>query len=276
MPSTYAHYRMGREVWQALSGRERERIDAYPELYLIGLHGPDILFYYHALSSNPVNAIGYGLHAKPGKTFFEQARMAVQHSPEQDAALSYAYGVLNHFALDVSCHAYVDEKIAASGVTHTEIEVEFDRSLMLKDGLNPVTHVLTDHIQPSLGNAEVIAPFYPGATEKQIQKALHSMIFQNRMLLCSSALKRQLIYTVLRLTGNYREMHGLIVNPHGNPACEDSNARLLELYSLAIQRGKDFICGFDAYLKGETELPPIFDFTFGGIKPETAESEAEK
>ena len=276
MPSTYAHYRMGKEVWQALSGRERERIDAYPEPYLIGLHGPDILFYYHALSNNPVNAIGYGLHAKPGKTFFEQARMTVQHSTEQDAALSYVYGVLNHFALDVSCHAYVDEKIAASGVTHTEIEVEFDRSLMLKDGLNPVTHVLTDHIRPSADNAKVIAPFYPGITQKQIQKALHSMIFQNRMLLCSSALKRQLIYAVLRLTGNYREMHGLIVDPYGNPACEDSNARLLALYGLAIQRGRDFICLFDTYLKGEADLPPIFDYTFGGTRPETAENEVEK
>ena len=276
MPSTYAHYRMGKEVWQALSGRERERIDAHPEPYLIGLHGPDILFYYHALSNNPVNAIGYGLHDEPGRAFFEQVRMTVQHSPEQAAALSYAYGLLNHFALDVSCHAYVDEKEAASGVTHAEIEVEFDRCLMLKDGLNPVTHVLTDHLRPSSGNAKVIAPFYPGTTQKQIQKALHSMIFQNRMLLCGSVLKRQFIYTVLRLTGNYEQMHGLIVNPHGNPACADSNARLFDLYGLAIQRGKDFIGGFDAYLKGETELPSIFDCTFGGIKPETAGNEAEK
>ncbi len=188
---------MGKEVWQALSGREHKRIDAYPEPYLIGLHGPDILFYYHALSNNPVNAIGYGLHVKPGKTFFEQVRMTAQHSPEQDAALSYAYGLLNHFALDVSCHAYVDEKIAASGVTHTEIEVEFDRSLMLKDRLNPVTHILTDHIQPSSGNAKVIAPFYPGTTQKQIQKALVCIVGYIAVCLYALTLRTLLHFAIL-------------------------------------------------------------------------------
>ena len=31
---------------------------------------------------------------------------------------------------------YIDEKIAKSGISHTEIEVEFDRNLMEKDGLD--------------------------------------------------------------------------------------------------------------------------------------------
>lgn len=47
MPSTYAHYRLGQQVRQALSGPQREAVEAWPALYLIGLHGPDILFYYH-------------------------------------------------------------------------------------------------------------------------------------------------------------------------------------------------------------------------------------
>ena len=43
---------------------------------------------------------------------------------ESDARyLSYACGLVCHFALDVTCHGYIDEKIEASGATHTEIEV---------------------------------------------------------------------------------------------------------------------------------------------------------
>lgn len=52
-----------------------------------------------------------------------------------DAMLSYIYGFICHYALDHACHTYVEQKIMASGVPHTEIEVEFDRMLMLEDGL---------------------------------------------------------------------------------------------------------------------------------------------
>lgn len=269
MPSTYAHYRMGQEVREALHGREREIVEDWPELYLIGLHGPDILFYYRALFPNRVNAVGFGLHEKPGRTFFESARRAVLEREDREPALAYAYGVLNHFALDVSCHAYVDEKIAASGITHTEIEVEFDRSLMLEDGLNPVTQVLTDHIRPTGENAAVIAPFYPGVTAAEVRKSLRSMIFYNRLLLARTRGKRELVYGVLKLTGNFKEMHGLIVNPGGNPVCEDSNARLRELYGLARERAVEFIDCFDAWLEKGQPLPAIFDYTFGGKLPES-------
>ena len=37
--------------------------------------------------------------------------------------------LLCHFSLDVMCHGYIDEKIQAGGVSHAEIEIEFDRML---------------------------------------------------------------------------------------------------------------------------------------------------
>lgn len=181
--------------------------------------------------------------------------------------VSYAYGVLCHFALDVNCHAYIDEKIAASGISHAEIESEFDRSLMLLDEIEPTTHIQTAHIIPSKQNAEIISPFYPGISPTQIHKALQSMIFQNKMLLAKSDAKRRLIYAILRLTGNYEEIHGMIISPNGNPLCEDSNAKLAELYRLAEERAKIFITSFDGYLSGKQALDPIFDYTFGGVLP---------
>lgn len=91
-------------------------------------------FYYGALGSNPVNAVGFGLHEASGADFFENARRTILESWDSEAARVYAYGVLCHFALDVTCHPYVEEKIRRSGISHTEIEVEFDRKLMLLDG----------------------------------------------------------------------------------------------------------------------------------------------
>lgn len=79
---------------------------------------------------------------------------------------------------------------------------------MEKDGLNPIHQELTGHIIPSIKNAEVIAAFFPGTDSKQIEKALKGMIQYNYLLLAPLKLKRKFIYTLLRLTGNYKEMHG--------------------------------------------------------------------
>ena len=46
MPSTYAHYRFGQEVLKELPNDIKKIIIENKELYDIGLHGPDILFYY--------------------------------------------------------------------------------------------------------------------------------------------------------------------------------------------------------------------------------------
>ena len=47
MPTTYAHDRFGREVYEQLPANLKKIIRENKKLYLIGLHGPDIFFYYH-------------------------------------------------------------------------------------------------------------------------------------------------------------------------------------------------------------------------------------
>ena len=248
MPYTYAHYRMGQEVLKQLSCPVREIIMENKELYDIGLHGPDILFYYHPLKVNRVNSIGYGLHEHSGKYFFERAALVIKKSSDAKAALAYTFGFISHFTLDATSHGYIDEKIAESGVSHAEIEVEFDRSLMEEDGLDPIRHELTGHIIPSMKNAELIAPFFTGTNPKQIEKALMGMIHYNHLLLAPSVFKRMFIYMLLHLTGNYKEMHGLLVNFEANPACHDSTQKLKQLYTLAAERTVRLINEYSDYL----------------------------
>lgn len=96
MPSTYAHYRMGQEVIKQVSSPARDIIMKHKQLYDIGLHGPDILFYYHPLVTNPVNAIGYGLHERSGKYFFGKAAEIIETASDKEAALAYIYGFICH------------------------------------------------------------------------------------------------------------------------------------------------------------------------------------
>ncbi|MGM9680200.1 MAG: zinc dependent phospholipase C family protein [Eubacteriales bacterium] len=238
VPSTYAHYVFGQEIYQKYPDALKERISPYLPLFRIGLHGPDILFYYGALFNNPVNHVGYSLHSEPAWTFFQRAaellKEAVENPSLYDRRLAYVCGFLCHFALDASCHSYVEKKIAVSGITHTEIEVEFDRFLLVRDGEDPIRKRLTDHILPSREKAELIAPFFPTLTAKNVEKSMKSMISYNNLLLVSNPIKKHLICAMLRLTGNYKEMHGLMMNREPNPDCMDSNAGLLKRMEDAV------------------------------------------
>lgn len=60
MPTTYAHYKFGKEVLSALPRPLQNSIEAHRELFDIGLHGPDILFYYNALKKDPMRT--WGIH----------------------------------------------------------------------------------------------------------------------------------------------------------------------------------------------------------------------
>ena len=74
MPSTYAHYRFGQEVLKELPNDIKKIIIENKELYDIGLHGPDLLFYYLPLKTNEINSIGYNMHEKTGKEVFDTFR----------------------------------------------------------------------------------------------------------------------------------------------------------------------------------------------------------
>ena len=46
MPSNYAHYRFAAHMLPLLPGDVRRPVQRYRRLYDIGLHGPDIFYYY--------------------------------------------------------------------------------------------------------------------------------------------------------------------------------------------------------------------------------------
>ena len=230
-----------------------------------GQHGPDIRFYDKARTVNRVNAVGFGQHEKPAAEFFGPAAALVRTMPVDDRGLSRAYimGFLCHFALDSACHGYIEQKIHVSGVTHTEIEGEFDRCLMAEQGLDPVRQDLTGHIHSTAEHSRVIAPFFPTVTPKEVEKSLRSMIFYNRLLVAPSAWGRNLVKAVLKLSGNYTEMHGLVVNRQPNPLCKDSNQMLTRLYVRAIPEARHLIETWLDTAAGRCPWDDLYRYTFG-------------
>lgn len=263
MPSTYTHYKFGKDVFNKLPKARQKEIQSQMSLYKIGLHGPDILFYYKALTTNHVNQTGFGMHDKPAKDFFEPAKKVIKESHQPAPNFAYVYGFICHFVLDSQCHGYIEEKIQASGVSHTEIEVEFDRYLMIRDKHNPIKHHLTRHITPSEENAKVIAPYFEGITPKEVEKSLKAMKRYNDFLVAPGKLKRKVIYTLLKMTGNFEEMKGLIVNYVPNPKCKDSCEKLDALYSKAIDVAVTLIKEYGEFVYENKPLNKRYEKTFG-------------
>ncbi len=259
MPAIYAHYRMGNEALKYLDGHIEKIIRENNELYQIGLHGPDILFYYRPLQSNAVNRLGHKLHDGSGKAFFGRAAETIKARKDPDRYLAYLYGALCHFALDVSCHGDIESTVKTDKISHAEIESELDRDLMVRDGLDPVRHVLTNHIVPSMENAEVISAFYEGVTAAEIKKALEGIISYSGLLLAPSKTKRNFILFALKLSGHYEGMHGMMINLEPNPACAESTARLWTLYQDAVKRVVPMIKEFGS--EG-WEKAPVYGYTF--------------
>ena len=168
MPSTYAHRRFGANVLEHLPTEIQNQITPYRELYDMGLHGPDLLFYYHAASSNKVGQLGNAMHEEPGEVFFAPAREVIRKTEDRGAALAYVLGYICHFALDSTCHPYVEQYVRSSGVSHCEIETEFDNMLMRRDGYDPLHFFTASHIHPSMERAKVVAPFYKDLTVEEV------------------------------------------------------------------------------------------------------------
>ena len=83
MPTTYAHDRFGREVYEQLPANLKKIIRENKKLYLIGLHGPDIFFYYHPFSKNRVSDYGTFLHEQTASVLFEDEVKKYQQSPSE-------------------------------------------------------------------------------------------------------------------------------------------------------------------------------------------------
>jgi hypothetical protein len=260
LPTTYAHYRFGQEVYHTLSPAQQQVISAHRDLYDLGVHGPDLLFYYHPLKHNPVSDLGYRSHAHTGRDFFTQAAACANAAPDRDAALAYLYGVLCHFTLDRECHPYVGEK-EKSGASHSEIEASFDRYLLQKDGLDPVRHDVTQHLHPSKGSAQTVAAFYPPLDANTVYHAETSMKFILKTLV-AWGVKRKILLAATKLVGK-PSLGDLFIPYIQNPQCTDSDEMLYSHYRDALTLSKTLFPELESVLGGTGDLGPGFDHTFG-------------
>lgn len=172
MPASYAHYRFGRQILPNLPADVRQCIQRFRRMYDMGLHGPDIFFFYNPLMKNNVGELSAKFHSRTGAEFFPAA--CAQANSE--AARAYLYGLLAHYCLDSACHPFVQQKVDKKEAGHVALESEFDRCLLALDGeQEPHTYDLSPRLKLTRGECMTVAAFYPPATGGNVNLCVKNM-----------------------------------------------------------------------------------------------------
>lgn len=226
MPGNYAHYRFGKAVFSLLPPQAKQDVKRFRRLYDMGLHGPDIFFYHHPLTSGKPGAPGKVFHRMSGADFFRHSCAAAK----TEAHRAYLYGLLTHYCLDSVTHPYVRRQAEAGVARHVEMEVEFDRFLMTLDGIpSPHTYDQTGHMKLTRGECTTVADFY-GTSASVVKRSVGNMIIASKLL----TLKwRNAMRRVLSLTPEAVSDQQMYESP--NMRCKQLNLGLQECYTRALE-----------------------------------------
>ena len=258
MPSNYAHYRFGGLVLNSLEPELSRPIQRFRRIFDVGLHGPDLLFYYNPFWSNASGQLGSQLHRKTGREFFSAACALLKQAPSETGAI-YLFGLLGHYCLDSVCHPYISEKHADQQVRHAELETDFDRYLLRLDGkLPPHLQCINEHMHLTRGECVTVSQFLSPATPAQISTSIRNMRIHTKLL---SHRNRGLLEAILKLTNENVRDHVMTSKP--NPRCERLHPELLELYSKALERYPLLLQQLIAHINDNVPLGEDFDAIVG-------------
>lgn len=254
MPANYTHYRFAKDVLKKLP---KDVADKIPDtsLYLIGCHGPDILFFYKGYKTNRVNTMGFEMHKHIARDFFVRARKLIETSSCPVLAQSYIAGFVTHFALDSSCHGYVNS-LEKQGISHMEIEMQFDRMLMEQDNLDAVRYNNASHIEDNIDNARIIAPFF-GLDSIEVRDSLGWMKRVAKLFVAPTKFKSRLLNAGLDIAGK-QDLKSMVSSFPKNPHCDEGCQHLMQLYNDSIDVAVQLIVNFFS----EEDLSKRFDTNY--------------
>lgn len=263
MPAFYAHDRFGRKVFSRLDGEIRQTIQNHKSQFRIGLQGPDLFFFYKPYLPNKVTKYGNHLHDISAYPFFRHGVAVVREKGRTSKEYAYLLGFLCHFILDSECHPFVEAYIKKSGVQHLEIEEEFEKRLLRMDGKDPFAYPLADLVPTDEMTAEAICPFYENMTEDVVLSSLKGLRLIKRLFTAPGRLKHDTINTVMKLTGKYPYMKGLMNQHRDNMRCRKSNHELQQRFDAAVELAVHMMYSLDETIQTGKELNQRFDRTFG-------------
>ena len=261
MPATYAHYRFGCQMLGTMPADMCRTAKRFRRLYDVGLHGPDLFFFYRPGIPAKLRVLGHKFHIQTGREIYSRVCRSLRMEPSE-AAQAYLYGVLCHYALDAACHPYVEEQAREGLVTHTRIETEFDAFLFELDGKRTsAQRDLSRHIRLTPGECETVARFYPGTEGRQIASCVKSMATIRKLLALPEGDPRKLVSGVMSAAS--QEFSQMISGPVPDVRCEEMMQPLRQRYDRAANRFPQMLMQLGAHLTYNAPLGEDFNPIFG-------------
>lgn len=260
MPAIYAHKMFGERVISCLSRERYPEIFAHCDAFALGLHGPDVLFYYQPLHKNKINTLGNAMHESSAAPFFARARDIIQSASNPQACRAYLYGFVCHFCLDSVCHPIVSDLMKRYQLTHTAVEAALERNLLLADGLDPSRAKIFLHIQSTPETIDAVSAVC-GVPKKQAEKAIRSMRFCSELLRAPGSVKRNIIRGALRLTRKNSILDMMLLPSAPSSYTEIGNI-LSAQFSAALPKARSLLANLRAFLDGTQALDRRFSTNY--------------
>lgn len=218
MPAGYTHKIFGSKVFGRLSPAKKRLVRKHFPYFLAGLHGPDILFFYHPGMDTEIGRYGRKLHHEPFAAFFERAREVCAYGAKEEEVV-YLCGVLCHLYSDGACHPFVVSEIERLGVSHGKLEMELDRQLLIEHGHEPTSYPIVRHIGILPEMAEKIAPFY-GVSTAELLECLAGYRLVTSVMQQRSATLRRLIGKAMTIAGQEDKVASLVMSTKASKLCQ--------------------------------------------------------
>ena len=277
MPALYAHYRFGQEVIKALPLCFSNHVEQFPEAFALGTQGPDILFYHHPLKKNEIRSHGTYLHAIAAEGFYlDMAALLLENCKGETAEevltkngafSAYVCGFMCHFALDVSCHKYIDDN-SSKKPTHGKIESEFDKFLLKKDG-KPIRGYNTATPIKDENDAGMACAKALKLPQENISTAIKSMRKINGWFSKKCGFFHAVMHLLLKIVGMERKFGDMFIHKKDDPLCKEINTVLYGKLEAAIPMGatliEEYFSSLPALLK-KRKMNDIFRYNYSGIK----------
>lgn len=112
MPDVISHYIFGLDTAQNIKATPLYPcLKEYKDLFLIGLQGPDPIYYHHLLRKDNKAFVASKMHTEKTGDFLISALCQIKKydvaSPEFKSGLSYLSGFICHYILDSMAHPYI-------------------------------------------------------------------------------------------------------------------------------------------------------------------------
>lgn len=265
MPNYYAHLKFGDRVLADLPEDLAKEIRRERAAFQLGCLGPDPLFFYQPIRPNAVRREAVWMHRGSALPAAQRLRQAVEE--DLPMAVGYSAGFLCHLALDSACHGYVDERAAEGPICHMAIEGEFDRMLMLDDGLDVTlcSHLPSPPEDRRVWNAAARA--YAHASPAQLRQAYRSMAWLTGFLARSCGTGRGKVIDVVSKMLPIPSSKGIALPPEPHPSAAESNADLDRLLEEAVPEAAEQISAFFQRICTQEPVPAWFDRDFKGNPP---------